>query len=285
MYQCLSHWALFYSEMTHSQPSRSDSHRIDSTAESLHCAFRLQPKGLPRRATVAIRLLRASSHRCSKVVGGSTATYSGPCGRVSARERGQGITCSGAALVSIMNLDQHEAHIPEFVTPFPQAHTFVTCYLLLSALAAMEAQPGGLKMNFHWMQSTKYLLVVATGAVALDGVLTTLVVEQQHHQNTITGLASVPPAVPVPVSRVPVSAPPQLTPAPQIAPPTLVTSMPSIIPPPQPAPAAHKRLKSKTVPPRRVDPLPAPLPVLAPLPATPARSAPAVKPGTPPELS
>jgi hypothetical protein len=140
-------------------------------------------------------------------------------------------------------------------------------------------------MNFHWMQSKKYLLVVAAGAVALDGVLTTLVVEQQHDQNTITGLASVPTAVPVPVPRVPASAPPQLTPAPQIAPPALVTSVPSLIPPPQPTPAAHKRLKSKTVPHRRVDPLPAPLSVLAPPPTTPARSVPVVKPGTPPELS
>ena len=140
-------------------------------------------------------------------------------------------------------------------------------------------------MNFHWTQSKKYLLVVAASAVALDGVLTTLVVRQQHDQNTITGLASVPTAVPAPVPRVPASAPPQPTPALRIATPALATSAPPILTPPQPAPAAHKLLKSKTVPHRRVDPPPAPLPVPAPPPTTPVRSAPAVKPGMPPELS
>jgi hypothetical protein len=140
-------------------------------------------------------------------------------------------------------------------------------------------------MNFHWMQSKRYLLVVAAGVVALDGVLTTLVVEQQHDHSTIIGPASMPTAVPAPLSRVPASAPPQLTPAPQIATPALVTSAPPIITPPRPAPAAHKLLKPKTVPHRRVDPPPAPLSVPTSPPTTPARSAPAVKPGTPPELS
>ena len=142
-------------------------------------------------------------------------------------------------------------------------------------------------MNFHWMQSKKYLPVVAASAVALDGVLTTLVVHEQHGQNTITGPASVPTTVPVPVPRVaaPASAPPQLYPAPQIATPALVTSPPPILTPPQPASAAHKRLKSKTVPHRRVDPLSGSLAVPAPAPTSPARSAPAVKPGAPPELS
>jgi hypothetical protein len=47
-------------------------------------------------------------------------------------------------------------------------------------------------MNFHWTQSKKYLLVIVASAAVLDGALTTLVVDQQHHPNTLTGPASMP---------------------------------------------------------------------------------------------
>ncbi|HZS22601.1 MAG TPA: hypothetical protein VFA63_16660 [Pseudonocardiaceae bacterium] len=135
-------------------------------------------------------------------------------------------------------------------------------------------------MNFHWTQSKKYLLIIATSAAALDGALTTLVVHQ-HNQNTLTGPANVPTAA----ARIPALLPPQPTPTPHKATPALATSAPPIITPPQPPPATHKRLKPPTVLPRRVNPPPAPLPLPPPPPTTPTKSAPAVKPGTPPELS
>jgi hypothetical protein len=112
MNQCPSHCALFsFTEMTHRQPRHSDRHRIDRTAESLHRVFRLQPKGLPRTATVAIHLLRTSSHRCSTVVLRPSghllwAARSGPA----RGKRGQGITRSGAAPVLNYELGINTGH-------------------------------------------------------------------------------------------------------------------------------------------------------------------------------
>ena len=116
-------------------------------------------------------------------------------------------------------------------------------------------------MNFHWPQSTKFLLVILASALAIDGVLTTLVINQQHHQSPVTGQASLttPAArVPAPASPAPppASAPQVATPLtpPQVASPPRVTSIR------QPVPAPHKLVKPKPLPHRRVDPVPVGLP-------------------------
>jgi len=51
-------------------------------------------------------------------------------------------------------------------------------------------------MNFHWAQSNKYLLIIVASAVALDGVLTTLVIHQRHDHSTAHGQVSLPAAPP-----------------------------------------------------------------------------------------
>jgi hypothetical protein len=82
MNQWPNHCALFsFTEMPHSQPRQSDSHSIDTTTELLHRVFRLQPKGLPRAATVAIRLLLLHPIGVRRLSCGPTATYPRPHGR------------------------------------------------------------------------------------------------------------------------------------------------------------------------------------------------------------
>jgi len=64
-------------------------------------------------------------------------------------------------------------------------------------------------MNFHWMYANKFLLIVVASTVALDGVLTTLVIHQQHNQSTINGQVTPRTAAPVPpAARVPALASP-----------------------------------------------------------------------------
>ena len=135
-------------------------------------------------------------------------------------------------------------------------------------------------MNLHWAQSNKYLLVIVASAVAIDGVLTTLVIDQRHDHSAANGQVSLPAAPPIPVPSIPALAPA----APQLAIPLIppsVASTPQIIAPPQQALAPHK---PKTPFHRRINPTPAPAPAPAPPPTLPRPDTP-VKPGTPPELS
>ncbi len=39
--------------------------------------------------------------------------------------------------------------------------------------------------NFHWMRSNEFPLVLLAIAVAIVGILTTLVMQQQHNQSTV----------------------------------------------------------------------------------------------------
>lgn len=149
-------------------------------------------------------------------------------------------------------------------------------------------------MNFRWAQTNKILLVVLASTVTIDGVLTTLVIHQQHHQNTINGPARLGTVAPTPAATgpAPASATPQQTLTPQV-----VTAAPApapaalasqIITPPQRAPAPHKPLTPKTAAHRQVNPRPAPPPALPPPqtnPPDPARTNTPLKPGAPPELS
>ena len=141
-----------------------------------------------------------------------------------------------------------------------------------------------LHWNLHWTQSDKYLRLMVASAVAIDSVLTTLVIGQQHDHSTAHEQVNLPIAssVPTPSIPAPASAAPQLAPPPLVATsptPPLVASAPQLITPPQQASTHHKPRKLKTLPPRQVNPVPAPLPI------TPARSDTAIKPGAPPELS
>jgi hypothetical protein len=146
--------------------------------------------------------------------------------------------------------------------------------LVVSAswISGTVLEPGG-SMNFHWMYANKFLLIVVASTVPLDGVLTTLVIHQQHNQSTINGQATPRTAAPVPpAARMPALASPlpQWTPSPH----TLVASPPRIITPPL-------RVKTKTVTHRRVDPISA----SPPLPQSDPVNSVLVKPGAPPEIS
>lgn len=149
-------------------------------------------------------------------------------------------------------------------------------------------------MNFRWVQTNAILLVVLASTVTIDGVLTTLVIHQRHHQSTINGPAGLGTAAPTlaVTGPAPAFAAPQLTRAPQVVTttpaPALAALAPQIITPPQRVLAPHKPLTPKTVAHRRVNPLWASSPVV-PSPHTnppdPARTNIPLKPGTPPELS
>ena len=140
-------------------------------------------------------------------------------------------------------------------------------------------------MNFHWAQANKFLLVVVASAVAIDGVLTTLVVHQQHNHSTVNGQIGPETAAPVPPGarvRAPASRVPQLVPAPQAATtaltPASVASAPGIITPPHWA-------NTKTLSHRRVGPRPASPPPPQTNQGSSTRSDNPVKLGAPPEIS
>ena len=132
-------------------------------------------------------------------------------------------------------------------------------------------------MNFYWARSEKYLLVMLALSVALVGVLTTLVVNQEHDQSTVIDA----PAGPAPQPTLAPTAPRE-APAPQVttttASPALVAPAPRIMTPTQLAPPSTKLLKAKTLPRRRENPVPAPPQTD---PAPPAISHTPVKPGSP----
>jgi hypothetical protein len=173
-------------------------------------------------------------------------------------------------------------------------------------------------MNFYWARSNNFLLVFLAIAVALVGVLITLVIHQQDDQSAVDGqvrvgtvptvpAASVPagaeivahsnavdhsdPATTSEAANAPVGPASQLAPAspgPQVAP-ALVAPAPRITPP-QFAPSPLKPLKPTTLPHRRVNPVPAPRPPVAVQPVAPApqtipgtatKSDNPVKPGSP----
>jgi hypothetical protein len=174
-------------------------------------------------------------------------------------------------------------------------------------------------MNFYWARSNNFLSVLLATAVAIVGVLTTLVMHQQHSQSTVNGqvrLRTVPtaPSASVPagakilappnavthldpapasdpaLARVGPAAPPAPASAAPQAAPAVVAPAPRIITPPQMAPSSQKLLTVKTVPHRRVHPVAAPHPSAAVRPVIPApQTGPAipitsdapVKPGSP----
>jgi len=101
------------------------------TAASLHRAFRLQPRGLSRRATVANCLPVLHPIGVRRLSSDSTATYPEPRGRASTRERDQGITRGGVAPLRITSLESTRGRTFPNSRRLPaSASTLsVTCYL------------------------------------------------------------------------------------------------------------------------------------------------------------
>jgi hypothetical protein len=147
-----------------------------------------------------------------------------------------------------------------------------------------RSQPAGHEMNLYGARSEKFLLVGLALSVAIVGVLTTLVIHQEHDPSTVADAPArtAPQPVLAPTAR-------QLAPAPPVtappSPPALVTPAPGIATPTQLAPSSPKPLKATTLPHRRGNPVPAPPPAAAthPIapPPPPADPAPAAKPGSP----
>jgi hypothetical protein len=173
-------------------------------------------------------------------------------------------------------------------------------------------------MIFHCPHSNKSLVIALTSAVVIDGVLTAVVLHRHHDHSTANEQLSlrtapsvsipaganivVPPnavahpnpaTTPDPVDTSAGSAAPVLaSPNPQTATtpttPVLNGSAPQILRPSQQAPAAHKPLKPKRLPHRRINSLPASpsLAAAVPVPAapqtSPATPAKPAKPGAPP---
>jgi hypothetical protein len=159
-------------------------------------------------------------------------------------------------------------------------------------------------MNFHWARSNEFLLVLLAIAVTIVGVLTTLVMYQQHDQSMVDGQvhlrtapavspASVPaggdmmaipnaatlpnPATTPDPANTPVgsaSQPAPASPAPQVVttPVTPALGAPALgsITSPQSAPSPLAPRKPKTLPHRRVNSVPAPPPAAVADPVIPA---------------
>jgi hypothetical protein len=151
------------------------------------------------------------------------------------------------------------------------------------------------------MSANKLLLVVLTSAVAIDGVLTTLVIHQHRDQHTLSEQVSLRTTPPASATMSNAAAHPD--PATPAKPPNLpdgaafpapgsagsVTLQQASIPagPAVVAPAAPTPRKSPTSPHQRITPRPAAPPAAAPplsapLPITPATPAKPTKPGAPP---
>ena len=154
-------------------------------------------------------------------------------------------------------------------------------------------------MNFHWARTNRFLLVLLAIAVAILGVLTTLVMQQQHDQSTVDGqihLRTAPTglAASVPAGADIMATAKAATPANAVVPPPITPARGRTGAPdqhaPELAPSPQTPLERITVPHRRVHPVPAPPPAaaahpVAPAPptdpATPTRSATPAKPGSP----
>jgi hypothetical protein len=162
-------------------------------------------------------------------------------------------------------------------------------------------------MDFRWARTNMFLLVLLAIAVVTVGVLTTLVMYQQHDQRTVNGQVRLETDPTVPAANFPdgadIGANPNAvthldpttaatTPDPANAPvglasqPALASPALQVAPPPSP----QTPLKPKTLPHRRVNPVPAPHPpasahLIAPAPQTDPnplpRSNTPVKPGSP----
>lgn len=170
-------------------------------------------------------------------------------------------------------------------------------------------------MDFHWMYPNKSLLVALASAVALDGVLTILVLHQPHDHSTVTGQLTVGTAPLIPAASVSAGggmvatpnaasrpdpattpnppnasigsaapAPGSATPQPTTTPlsQALVVSAPQAVMPAQQAQTPRKPLQPKIVRHRRIDPAPVPPPVPAAPQSNPATPATPMKPGAPP---
>lgn len=148
------------------------------------------------------------------------------------------------------------------------------------------------------MRSNEFPLVLLAIAVAIVGILTTLVMQQQHNQSTVNGQVRLGTAPTVPAASFPAGADiranpnavthpdPATTPDPANAPvgpasqPAPASPALQVAPPPSP----QKPLKPKTMSHRRVDPVPVPHPSAAVPqadPEPPARSSTSVKRGSP----
>jgi hypothetical protein len=139
-------------------------------------------------------------------------------------------------------------------------------------------------MNFQWAQSNKLLLVVVASAVAIDGVLTALVLHQQHNHSTITGQVTRPPAAPgTPAARSSSTRRSTATDSRTTGATTPLTSAPLVSTPRIITPPQHP--KAKISPHRQVHPMPASPPPPQTNPAKPGSSDTLVKPGAPPEIS
>ena len=159
-------------------------------------------------------------------------------------------------------------------------------------------------MNFQWVRSNKFWLAVLVIAVAIVGVLSTLVMHQQHDRSMVDGqvhlrTAPVAPAASVPAGAGimpnpnavirpdlattpdpaaapvgPASQPALASPAPRVATspitPALIAPVPRSITSPQRTPSPQTPRKAKTSPHRRVHAVPAPPPAAAAHPVTPA---------------
>jgi hypothetical protein len=157
-------------------------------------------------------------------------------------------------------------------------------------------------MDFWWARANKFLLACLVIAVAVVGVLSTLVMRQQDDQDIVNGQVSfgIAPTVP-PVgfaAGAGIGATPNAVthPAPATTPDSANTPVGPTSPPAPaspvfqatPPPSVQKPLKPKTLPRRRVDPAPTPHPSAAahPVASVPdpdplTRSDTPVKPGSP----
>jgi hypothetical protein len=148
----------------------------------------------------------------------------------------------------------------------------LTCMAIGSAVYPVSfpsRSSGGCEMNLHWARSERFPLVGLALSAATVGVLTILVINQEHDPQPVPIALQLAPAPPVTV---------------RLSPPAQVAPVSRIMTPPQLAPPSPKPLKATTLPRRRGNPVLAPPPV-APVPPTDpalqARSHPPVKPGAP----
>jgi hypothetical protein len=147
----------------------------------------------------------------------------------------------------------------------------LTCMGVDSAVypVSFPSRSSGGEMNLRWAGSERFPLVGLALSAATVGVLTILVINQEHDP------------LPVPIALQPAPAPPVTV---RLSPPAQAAPMSRIMTPPQLAPPSPKPLKATTLPRRRGNPVLAPPPVAQVPPTDPAlqaRSHPPVKPGAP----
>jgi hypothetical protein len=110
-------------------------------------------------------------------------------------------------------------------------------------------------MNFHWARTDRFLLVFLTIVVVMVGVLTILVMHQQHDQGTVAGQVRLSTARPVPAASgavdveimAGVNAATPANPAMAPTPITPARAAPRIATPPALAPSAQTPLRRITI--------------------------------------